>query len=342
MKLFIVASIVLVMWAGHLKGQCDSLHQVQMERDTFYSVIDDSTVDYGNVVYGNVIVPYYNFDYQQDSCRTKFRIGEFALNSNWIHLYWCDQKVYNFDEQGDSARWDYTNAQLSAISRTRTFSVSSGDTLGFFREMFWFDNATNSYNPSRIDSDDELYFSVELVNASNGARVMLLDTLSLASSSGTTPCIFMWRPVVARIGFIVPGSVGTINAYIRVNVSSNGVSGSRFMRYDDMTIVKSSEHLSDADWKTYVANVASANNCSQSCTYSPSGFASPKRIQVAVNGGQTAVDQIDVIDLSGNLMNSTALPTSSPYSVSIVQTGLYIVVGYKNGSFVCSKLVYVP
>lgn len=342
MKLTIITLSILCCCAICAHAQCDSLNQVQLRLDTMYATNEDGTMDRNNIVLSNELAPYFSFDYQQDSCRIKFRIGEFSWNHNWIHLQWCDGKVYNFDPVGDSARWDYTNAQLSAISRTRTFQIQSGDTVGFFRELFWFDNATNSYNPNRIRSDDDLFFSVELVNAANGARVMLLDTLSLRSSDGTNPCLYMWRPVVARVGHIVPGSVGTIDAYIRVNLANTGSSGSRFMRYDNMRLALSPTHLTESGWNSYVAHVASANNCTQSCTFTVSALSSPRRIQVAISGGQTAVDRIDVVDINGNVLSTTPLPTTSPYTAGIPSTGLYVVPGYKNGSVVCTQLIFIP
>lgn len=324
-------------------SQCDSLSQVQMVADTFFAMNQDSTIDPEHFVLSNEIVPFYNFDYQQDSCRIQYRVGEFSKNSVWLHLQWCNEKVYNFDEVGDSARWDYTNAQLSGISRTRTFSVARGDTIGVFREMFWFDNATSSYNPARLKSDDVVSFSIELVDAAANSRMMLLDTLSIRSNGSTTnPCLYAWRPVVARIGHIVPSSVDTTNAFVRVNVAASGSSGSRFMRYDNMTLVKSPTHLTDLGWKEYASNVASSNTCSQSCTFDANGYSNPRRVQVTVSGGQTAVDRIDVIDLDGNVVNTESLPTSFPYSATVTTAGVYVVAGYKNSSLVCTQLTIVP
>lgn len=342
MRMVVLALSLLSLWIVDVRAQCDSLNQVQLQLDTMYATNEDGTMDRDNIVLSNEIVPYFSFDYQQDSCRVRFRIGEFSWNHHWIHLQWCDGKVYNFDPAGDSAKWDYTNAQLSAISRTRTFQVQGGDTLEFFRELFWFDNATNSYNPDRIRSDDDLSFSVELVDAADDTRVMLLDTMSLKSSGGTNPCLYMWRPVVARIGHIVAGSVGTISAYIRVNVAATGSSGSRFMRYDNMRLALSPAHLTDSGWNSYVASVASANNCTQSCTFSAGALSSPRRVQVSIRGDRTMVDRIDVVDLNGNVIDTTALPVPSPYTVNVAASGLYIVPGYRNASVVCTQLIYVP
>lgn len=323
-------------------AQCDSLRQVQMSADTMFAVNQDGTLDTSNFVLSNELTPYYYYEYQQDSTTVTLRIGEFSWNSNWLHLEWCDQKQYNFDVQGDTARWDYTNAQLSAISRTRTFAVHPGDTLGFYREMFWYDKTTSSFSANHFVSDDDLAYSVELVDAGNGDRVMLLDSIRLQSTSTATPCLYLQRPAIARIGHVVPASTGSLNGYIRVNVFSSNTSNNAFIRMDDLALALSKSHLVDAGWKQYAQNVEAANNCHQTCTFTVSSQTSPKQIHINVSSGQTAVDRIDVVDINGNLIQSTSLPTTSPFTVSLGSSGIYIVPGYKNGGVVCTQLVSVP
>ena len=338
---YICACIFLVLIAIPSYSQCDSLRQVQMKIDTMFAVKQDGTLDKTNYVLSNELTPYYYYEYQQDSATVTYRIGEFSWNNNWLHLEWCDQKSYNFDVQGDSARWDYTNAQLSAISRTHTFSVGGGDTLGFYREMFWYDKTTSSFNANHYSSADDLAFSVELVDANNGQRVMLLDSMSLQSSGSSTPCMYVLRPVIARIGHVVPSNVSSFDGYVRVNLYSSNSTDNAFIRTDDLTLALSKSHLDDAGWKQYASNVAAANNCNQSCSFGVSSQSSPRQIQVTVNTGQTAVDRIDVVDINGNLVQSTSLPTTSPFTVSLGSSGIYIVPGYKNGAVVCTQLVTV-
>lgn len=340
--MIVLCVLFLALLAVHSNAQCDSLRQVQMSNDTMFAVNQDGTLDRANFVLSNELTPYYYYEYQQDSVTVTLRIGEFSWNSNWIHLEWCDQKQYNFDVQADTARWDYTNAQLSAISRTQNFTVQGGDTLGFYRELFWYDKTSSSFNANHFVSDDDLAYSVELVNASNEQRVMLLDSISLKSSSTQTPCMFLLRPVIARIGHVVPSNTSTFDGYLRVNVYSSNSTDNAFIRMDDLTLALSKAHLVDAGWKQYAQNVETANNCHQTCTFTVSAQASPKQIHIAINNGQNAVDRVDVVDINGNLIQSTILPTTSPFTVGVSSPGIYIVPGYKNGGIVCTQLVAVP
>lgn len=338
----VIVAVALFFMASSAFAQCDSLRQVQMHIDTFYAMASDGTVDTTLMVLSNELVPYYSFDFQEDSARFHLHIGEFALNRNWCALNWCDGKYYNYDDVNGSARCDYTNAQLSDISRTRTFRVVGGDTLSFFREFYWYDSTTQFYNPAKLVSTDEIYGSVELVAAGSNTRIALLDTFSLRSSGSATPCLYLWRPVVARVEYLVPSYVDSTDAFMRINLHSAGPSGSRFMRYDNMSMALSKTHLAESDWNTYAASVANANNCNQSCTFSVATHTSPREVEISVVPAQTAVDQIKVVDINGNIINATSLPVGLAYTVPIPQAGIYIVAGYKSGSVVCTTLVYAP
>ena len=327
-------------------AQCDSTAQVLTTSDTFYAVEDESTLDSSIFIPPNELAAYFAFDYQQDSSRFQYRIGEFTKNLQWVYLKnWCLDKVYNFDEEGDSARWDYSNAELSAISRTRTFPVIAGDTLSFFREFYWLDNTNGGIiNAGKLVSDDELSMSVELVQESNGARIMLIDTVHVSSTTESKkPCIVAWKPVMARIGFLVPSSVSeTTNVFLRANVFSNGPSGSSFLRSDMLRYRMSKQHLESLGWQNFSSSVVAENDCSASCYFSVTALSSPRRLYIDVDNNQSSINKIMTYDIYGNLTNTTTLPTSEPFFLYPSSGGLYISVGMDNESIVCSRVMFIP
>ncbi|MCO6465557.1 MAG: T9SS type A sorting domain-containing protein [Bradyrhizobiaceae bacterium] len=264
------------------------------------------------------------------------------MNSRWVYLEtWCHDKQYNFDVQGDSARWDYTNAELSNISRTKTFALAPSDTVSFYREYFWLDKTTNSYNTSKFVSSNSISVVVELVNAENGLRLTLLDSMHIASTGSNQPCVVSWKPAIARIARQATSIEDTVSAYMQVRVATGGSNAGTFMRYDMLRTSFSKTHLADAGWQDYARNVAEDNNCSQSCTFLAEPLANPRGIQVSIAPGQTAVDALTIFDINGNVLNTTTLPTSSPYTVSVTSSGVYVVVGFKAGSPICTVVTYV-
>lgn len=344
MKVVIVVCMLLV--SVRAAAQCDSLAQVMASTDTLYAVDSVGRVDSTIKVAPNELAPYYYFDFQQDSSRVFYRVGEFVLNSRWLYLdHWCLDKVYNFDEQADTAKWEFTNAELSALSRTKTFPAVAGDTVSFYREYYWLDHTNNStVNAAKLVSDHELSMSVELRLASNDARITLLDSIHInTTTQNGKPCIVSWKPIMARVRYLVPATVtDTTLLYIQANVYASGSAPSTFLRADAHEYCLSPLHLDNSYWQSYANSVASENSCSASCDFSATAYSTPRRIVVTIEQGQTSFTDLAVYDLYGNLVTTASAPLSSPTTLSVQNPGLYIVVALENGSVVCSEIVLVP
>jgi len=311
MKLELILFILSCVAAVHMQAQCDS--SAQIVNDTLYAVDNGSMLDSSIFVPPNELASYYSFDHQQDSIRFLYIVGEFAKNSQWVYLnHWCLDKVYNFDVVADSAKWEYSNAALSAISRTKTIPVIAGDTLSFFREFYWLDKTNGGIiNASKLVSDDAISMSVELIDEISGERIMLIDTVHISTTTQSKkPCIYAWKPAMARIGFLVPNSVTeTTSVFLRANVFSGGSSGSSFMRSDMMQVQLSKQQLESSGWQNFSNSVVSENDCTASCYFSMSALSSPRRIEINVDNGQTAINKIMTYDFYGNLFNTTTLPS---------------------------------
>lgn len=340
------AVVLLVVGSSYCTAQCDSSAQVMVEGDVFYAVDSGTVVDSANTIAASEIAPYFVFDFQQDSSRLIYWVGEFTKNSRWLYLNnWCLDKMYNYDAAADSARWDYSNAALSAISTTKAIPVTAGDTISFYRDFYWLDNTANgTVNATKLVSADEISTSVELVRASNGSRILLVDTVHITpTTSNAKPCITSWKPIMARIAFLVPTTVtDTTTVYLRQNVYSNGSSGSLFMRSDALQYRRSKQHLESPYWLDYASQVTYNNNCEQVCYFSVSGLTNPRRLLIDINNGQTTVDKVSVFDINGNMVHTVSIPTSEPYNTYVATGGIYVVVGYNSGNVVCSRIAQVP
>lgn len=312
------AVVLLVVAASYCAAQCDSSAQVMVEGDVFYAVDSGTVVDSTNAIAASDIAPYFVFDFQQDSSRLVYWVGEFTKNSHWMYLNnWCLDKTYNYDAAADSARWDYSNAALSAISTTKAIPVIAGDTISFYRDFYWLDNTANgAVNAAKLVSSDEISASVELVHASDGSRILLVDTVHIApTTSNGKPCITSWKPIMARIALLVPTTVSdTTVVYLRQNVYSNGSSGSLFMRSDALQYRRSKQHLESPYWLDYASQVSNSNNCEQVCYFSASGVTNPRRLLIDINNGQTSINKVSVFDINGNMVHTVMLPASEPYT----------------------------
>lgn len=157
---------------------------------------------------------------------TLYRISDVELNGERIKLKtWCPGK--NLE--------GLNNADLSDSSTTNDFMVSTGDSITLYRELSWL-QITDSGLVQSVDyyrALDTLDYVIELVEASTGNRLVMLDSLGvLRNVSGTTPSIYGNRSIMAEVGYEVPPSLNGKTVFLRVLLYSRGSGGYYFNRTD--------------------------------------------------------------------------------------------------------------
>ena len=96
-----------------------------------------------------------------------------------------------------------TDETLRDSSRTESFSVVTGDTISLYREWRWWNQTTDSQTVSNYVALDTLDYSIEIINASTGARLALIDSLgALRQSSAGSPPLYGTRPIMAAIKYV--------------------------------------------------------------------------------------------------------------------------------------------
>lgn len=105
-----------------------------------------------------------------DSCHVRYLVSDVRINGNRIGLKnWCFREAIR-NLEADS---------LSTISRTSTVSYATGDTMSFYREFMWYNPATQTRTATNFRSKDTLDWVVELIDASDGSRLALIDSVGV-------------------------------------------------------------------------------------------------------------------------------------------------------------------
>ncbi|MDB5034236.1 MAG: hypothetical protein JWQ98_1477 [Chlorobi bacterium] len=162
------------------------------------------------------------------TARIDYTITECRKNSTKLRLKtWEDGRAVNAH-----------NAVLSFQSATDTFTVHTGDTVRFYRELGWLDPTTGGgRDTNNYRALDTLNYTVELVRTSNHQRAARLDSLgALPRTTPGVPVLYGDRPLMAIVKYIVPSSLNGVQVYMRSLLYSNGSGGYWFVRKDEVTI----------------------------------------------------------------------------------------------------------
>ncbi|MBI2793808.1 MAG: hypothetical protein HYX66_04050 [Ignavibacteria bacterium] len=253
-------------------------------------------------------------------------------------------RILNWDEENGEPLEEWTPNELRNRSTSRTFPIVGGDTLQFYRTLWWIDRlnpSSTSFN--RYVNENGLSYSVELIDADDHSRVMLLDTFIIETTTPSKkPCIYSWFPMVSRVSTIIPVAQVSINAYVKINVWTHGTDPLPFVRQDGIKKMLSNYHLSGSAMRNYNDSVEVNINCSgsASCDISVSSSSGPSGLSIGSSFPGNA-DAFKICTVSGFSVYSSALPLgSNPYFIAL-NPGLYIVLGLNQGNVVCTRKVIV-
>lgn len=127
--------------------------------------------------------------------------------------------------------------QMTDSSRTENFKIAPGDTISFFRELKWYNPMTGRQDTNNFWSPDTLGYAVELVRATSGQRIALLDSFGvLAQLSPGAPTFCGSRPLIAHVTYMVPSTIPTSDSvFVRVRLYADGDGLFTPMRNDEWT-----------------------------------------------------------------------------------------------------------
>lgn len=348
MKYIAVAAFFLVV--SHVThAQCDSLSQAMLYSDSLTITAPmnpDGSLDMANALpnAAAAMTAFYLFEYSTDSAHVKMEFSEFMSNGRKLFLdNWCKDRVVNWDYTNNVAAMNWTESDMRANSKTREFDVIAGDTLQFFRTIWWEDRLQNGVSYDRYVNPNPLSYCVELYDATTGARIAKMDTMLLSPTTPTRqPCIYSWYPMLSRVRMVVPGSVTTSTpARIRIGIHTYPLNTQPVVRLDYFDFARSQFILSNATWLAYNTNVEANLGCPvSSCDVMAAGLSGPSRISLVV-ASPTSLDYIGIYSPNGQQVWGTAFPVANPVQINL-SPGLYIVVGIDGGQAVCTRKVVVP
>ncbi|MBN9400361.1 MAG: T9SS type A sorting domain-containing protein ['Candidatus Kapabacteria' thiocyanatum] len=337
-RLFMVV-LTLLSPSLPLFAQCDSLEQL--------FVADQSLrVETAAGIQGpGSFVPSFDFEHQTDSTRFFLEMSEFRKNSRWVFLdNWCMEKTWNYSQYLDTDTAEVTNAVLSTLSRTKAIPVSVGDTLSVFRRISWMERSVDRYGFKKLVNPDAISMWVEVVNASTGARIELLDSTHFSSTTASKkPCFQTQHPLFSRLVYIVPAGFPTTDVFIRVNVASAGSVNKRWTRWDNVVQAASNIILNYEGTRAYCDTVEQANDCSPttaSCTFTASTHSSPRRIRATL-AASSPITAFDVYSSTGQLIQSASVVSGTTSYDMNVDAGLYYVVARVGSSVHCTRNIVV-
>ncbi len=233
-RLFLLALVLLLGASALSSAQCDT-NQIA----DFFAIPEGGF----DTIQGWEIRPGFGFEMHYDSGHTMYRATEFFLNGTRLWLYgWCEGKTIR--DLGESALADST--------RTIAFTVHTGDSIVFYRELAWFSPITLEQTPTNYYALDSLDYSVELVKVSTGVRRALLDSIGVTRRipSGA-PTIHGPRPIIAHVLYIVPAALNNDTVFIRVRPTARGGGLYNFVRTDRWGF-RLTERLSSSVWQQYI------------------------------------------------------------------------------------------
>lgn len=188
----------------------------------------------------------YRFDLQYPNATVVYTVAEFKRNGDRVFLPgWTEGEM-----------WDsWTAAQVGDTSKTASFVLAAGDELSFYRELGWYDpeSASPEQTDTNFQSLDTLDFIVELVNAANGQRLALLDSMGiLRRDIPGVPTYYGQRPIMALVEYEVPPTMVGITAFMRARLYSRGDGEYEPLRTDDIEF-GISDRLTHPGWAAYIA-----------------------------------------------------------------------------------------
>lgn len=239
---------------------------------------------------------------------------------------------------------EVTNTQLSELSRTAYMPVIAGDTIGFFRYVYWIKRGGAANVPlSKYVSDDVVSYAVELVRQSDGQRMALLDTFRISQSGASSPCVYSIYPLASKVRYVIPSHItDTILACIRVNVYTSGGSNDTFTRGDIFSTARVRIFLNNLYFENFMAVVdsnnvcrASAGNCGMAVTNGTTGTVNAA---VSSNG----IVQVKAFSQQGSPVADASVMSWPSTKALATGVGLFIVCGINSaGAVVCTSTMMV-
>jgi len=341
----IIATVLLLIASTPpMIAQCDSLRQFYPPGTKVHPKTS-SGVDTTHSLDPRIFVAQWHFETQSDSTVTRFVFEDFVNNGRRIWLNnWCEDKTWNWNEATQQYFNEVTNAQLSNLTHTTYMPVLAGDTVGFYRHIYWLERGSSGGSIAKYVSGDIVSYAVELVRRDNGQRMALLDTFRISQSGVSSPCVYMWYPLASKVRYIIPSVItDTVYACVRVNVYTTGSDNDVFSRSDLFNTLNARVFLNNPYFENFMSIVNAENVCGASSGNCGMTVSSGTSGNVNTTVSSSSIAEVRVFSQSGYLIARTPIvswPSTKDLSTG---AGLFIVCGVNaSGGILCTSTVVVP
>ncbi|HVZ40910.1 MAG TPA: hypothetical protein VHI13_16640 [Candidatus Kapabacteria bacterium] len=202
-----------------------------------YLVVDHDTMD------AHGVAPSYMFSMHYDSIETiQYLLTEWRRNQTNLRLpSWIDSRVVNASA-----------TMLSFNTTTDTFTCATGDTLSFYRELWWYESMTSDQDTNNYYALDSLDYAMELVRDSDSLRAALIDSIGiLPNDHPDRPRIHGTRPLIALVQYQVPAELNGVKTFMRLLLYHRGTGKYWFTRSDHYTM-GASNRLQESSSRYYL------------------------------------------------------------------------------------------
>lgn len=354
-----VLCIAALLCACTAHAQTDTVRIIPSihERPDLWVLLQDSSAMYlvsedgHDTTNANDVTPSYTFAMDYDSLgHINYTLTEWRRNGTPLVLpTWIDGRRVNASA-----------TLLSCNSTTETFTPAAGDTLSFYRELIWKDPTTSLQDTNNYYALDSLDFAMELLRASDSARVALLDSIGiLPNATPGRPRIHGAQPLMSIIRYVVPPELAGTPAFMRMLLYHRGPGPYWFTRRDGITL-SWSHRLSDSSFQYYLELFGRGSLLYKQQTLedlavpTPSTprlevaftTAGPRQAAITFDSAPDGATALGVYDVSGHAL---FYPYSTPASSGTVSVGYvfpgagsYFVGLLHGGRLVATRKIIVP
>lgn len=211
--------------------------------------------------------------------RVDYLFSECKLNNGRIRL-----RNWNYGRLSTAPLSEYNDS-----SRTDEVTLGAGDTISFYRHFQWYNPMTKKQTFSNYFATDTLDFVVELMDATTGLRLALLDSFgALPRVPAGSPVLYGLHPIMAVVGYPVPAAMAGKRAFVHVRIDARGDGLYQPIRSDDPS-VGLSRALRTGMYDDYLRLFGDLGKQAGRWTPATTEKKSNGRLHVTVTGGRHAV-----------------------------------------------------
>lgn len=150
-------------------------------------------------------------------------------------------------------------------------------------------------------------------------------------------------PLTARCVYIAPAGFPATDAYLQVNVSSDGAVNKRWTRWDNIVHAGSNIILNYEGTRNYCTVIDEANQCSPtstSCTFTVATLSGPRRVRTVLTP-RSGITNFDLYTSGGQFIATTNVVSGTTTYDIPVNPGLYYVIARTDSGMQCTRNILV-